>query len=54
MLHRFQLVGVPLAPRSTSTARHYVHECSRRRALRHRRRRLQAALLGHTRRLRRR
>ena len=51
MLHRFQLVGVPLAPRSTSTARSYVHECSRRRALRRRRQRLQAALLAKTRRL---
>jgi hypothetical protein len=54
MLHRFQLVGVPLAPRSTCTARHYVHECSRRRALRQRRRRLHAAVLAQTRRLRRR
>jgi hypothetical protein len=54
MLHRFQLVGVPLAPRSTSTARFYVHECSRRRARRQRRRRLHAAVLARTWRLRRR
>jgi hypothetical protein len=46
------LIGVPLSPYTQSRARPYFHACSRRRALRLRRRRLQAVVLAPARSLR--